>query len=514
MPNKLDRSLLFWLAALLFGLAAVIASIYLADKPYVVGGLFVTAGLAAVTAIALSSRGMNRRTASHGANAVIMTIVVLGILGVINFIGFRYPKKIDLTANQANTMSDQSEKLIRGLKEPLKFTFFGKAGSREKFKALLDNYRDYSAQVSIEYVDPDKEPARAKAAQISKYDVLQIETRGKISKVDDVTEEKVTNAVIKLLKDQVAAVCFITGHGEGSVSGGSSKDLDMVKKGLEDQSVTVQELNLTQTAKIGDDCGAVALMGPQSSLFPGEVKALESYLLAGGRALFALEASVKGSDLTPELTQMLQGFGAKVGKALIIDPFSKMLGVEAVVPAVQASKDSPISKEFPGGQAIFFPFSKPIEPAAVLPEGLKVTWLAKTTPQAWGESDISALAKGQAKLDKGVDLEGPITVALTVEGIKKGSGSTKEMRLVLLGSSQVASNQFARFGLGLDMVLNSLSWVLEDESMISIRKKEDEATKLELSEQQAQLMKWASIVFLPLFVAIGGIVMWLRRRRM
>ncbi|MGK5087998.1 ABC transporter, partial [Bdellovibrionota bacterium FG-2] len=80
--------------------------------------------------------------------------------------------------------------------------------------------------------------------------------------------------------------------------------------------------------------------------------------------------------------------------------------------------------------------------------------------------------------------------------------------------SQFATNNYSRFGGNLDLLLNSVSWVMEDESLISIRAKEDEAGKVELSQKQGTVIFLLTVIIIPLLVAAGGIAIWAWRRRM
>ena len=84
----------------------------------------------------------------------------------------------------------------------------------------------------------------------------------------------------------------------------------------------------------------------------------------------------------------------------------------------------------------------------------------------------------------------------------------------MFGSSQFANNQYSRFGGNLDFFLNSVSWAIEDESLISIRSKEDESGRVELSQNEGIIIFWVSVVIIPLLIAALGIVIWIRRKKL
>jgi ABC-type uncharacterized transport system involved in gliding motility auxiliary subunit len=119
-----------------------------------------------------------------------------------------------------------------------------------------------------------------------------------------------------------------------------------------------------------------------------------------------------------------------------------------------------------------------------------------------------------AKFDQGVDLQGPLTTVIAVSGKKKDSKAAHETRIVVLSSSQFTNNQFSRYGANVDLFLNSVSWAVEDESMISIRTKEEDSGKIELTQNQGVAIFLSCVILIPLAIAVFGIVIWVRRKKL
>jgi ABC-type uncharacterized transport system involved in gliding motility auxiliary subunit len=459
------------------------------------------------------NKELHKRSLSFGINSAFITLVVLALIGVINFLSARYPQKLDLTKNKIHTFSDQTSKVMAGLKDDLTATLYGDLAAKEKYRPIFDNYKKLSPKFKFELVDPNKEPTRAKQAGIKKMETLVLSYQGRNTKVEDITEEKITNEIIKMTKGTRSVVCTIVGHGEQSFSAVVSEGLSAAKKGLEDQSYEVKELNLPQEQKIPADCTAVIMMGATKGLFPAEVKTLSDYLDNGGRVVMGVEAVVTGPDETKELKELLKNWGVEVKGGLVIDPVSRMLGVDASVPIIaQFNNELAITKDFK--QQCYFPFTRPLDVISPTPEGLKAKWMAKTTPKAWGEMDMKSIAKGEVQYNPGIDIAGPITTAVAVSGKKKDSKATRETRLVVFGSAQFANNNYARFGGNQDLFLNSVSWAVEDESLISIRAKEEDVGKIELSQNQGLSIFWVTVIIVPLIIAIMGIVIWVRRKKL
>jgi ABC-type uncharacterized transport system involved in gliding motility auxiliary subunit len=461
-----------------------------------------------------NSNALRGRTAAYGLNSAITVLLVLGIVGVLNFLGSRYPQKLDLTKNKVHTLSDQTIKVVKGLQKPVKAVFFSNLQQREQFRPLLEDYKGLNPKFELEYVNPDREPTRAKQASIKKYGTLQLLSGTRDNKIEEPTEEKLTNALIKLLKDKTPTLCAVTGHGEKNFSGQDAEGFDTAKKGLTAQSYEVKDLNLIQEAKIPDTCDAIAILGPTKAYFAPELKLIGDYLDNGGRAIVALDVNVKGgAEFAPELTALLKDWNVKVNEAMIVDPLSKMLGVDASVPILASfSKESPITRDFTTN--CYFPFARPLDVIPGAPSGLKVEWIAQTTPKSWAVTDMTALATGQVKFTEGKDRTGPLSAAIAVDGKRAPSKSPRNTRLVVFGTSHFATNNYSRFGGNIDFFLNSVSWVMEDESLISIRSKEEGPGKVELSNKQGTVIFLLTVFVIPLLTAIAGVVIWVMRRRL
>ncbi|MEO5970582.1 MAG: hypothetical protein ABIQ95_11695, partial [Bdellovibrionia bacterium] len=176
------------------------------------------------------------------------------------------------------------------------------------------------------------------------------------------------------------------------------------------------------------------------------------------------------------------------------------------------SKDNPIAKD--SVRSCAFPLSRPFEIIPGAPAGMNVQWLAQTTPNSWGVTNLKELQSGQVKFEPGQDLKGPLNAAIVVEGKQKDSKATKSTRLVAFGTSNFATNSYTRYMDNLDFFLNSVSWVVEDESLISIRTKEDTSGKIELSDKAGSFIKLLTVFIIPFLIAAAGVSIWLKRRKL
>ena len=76
-----------------------------------------------------------QRNARYGALAGVSVLVVLGILVAVNYLSTQQNKRWDLTANRQYSLSEQTVKLLQGLKAPVKFIVFDQEANVDRVPA-------------------------------------------------------------------------------------------------------------------------------------------------------------------------------------------------------------------------------------------------------------------------------------------------------------------------------------------------------------------------------------------
>ena len=80
------------------------------------------------------------RQARFGTLAAASIVVVLAILGAINYLANRHNKRWDLTAAKQFSLSDQSRKVLGDLKEPVKIKVFALGNETDRYRDRIDEY--------------------------------------------------------------------------------------------------------------------------------------------------------------------------------------------------------------------------------------------------------------------------------------------------------------------------------------------------------------------------------------
>src|SRR5581483_5568652 len=105
---------------------------------------------------------VSARQARYGATAALYTIVVIAALVLVNWLGNRYNKSFDTTSNKRFTLSQETQKIVKGLKQDATITYIDKASNFDQAKGILDRYKNLSPKIHIQYIDYLKNPTVAR----------------------------------------------------------------------------------------------------------------------------------------------------------------------------------------------------------------------------------------------------------------------------------------------------------------------------------------------------------------
>src|SRR5579863_1319342 len=114
----------------------------------------------------MKSDWIKTRQTQYVAYAATYIIIIVAVVAVANFLANRYNKSYDATANKRFSLSDQTQKIVKELKQDVKITYYDETSRLPQGKDLLDRYANLSTKVHVEYVDPFKKPQLARAAGI------------------------------------------------------------------------------------------------------------------------------------------------------------------------------------------------------------------------------------------------------------------------------------------------------------------------------------------------------------
>lgn len=511
------------------------------------------------------------KSAEVGTNALISTVAVILILGMINFLAFRYQTRIDFTETKLFTLSSQTQQVISNLPQELKIYVFD---SQPNYldENLLKNYRRNSSNFNFEFIDPQVNLSLTQEFQVQRVGEVHLQYGDKKKLVQilnpnsRLSESQLTNAIVQIQRDKQPIVYILQGHGEPSLQQAEGSFSQGVNA-LTDKGYLVKPLTLASTPIIPRDANAIIISTPQRELLQGEVETIKQYLNKGGNLLIMLNANV-----TSGLEPVLKEWGITLDNRLLVDASGtgQILGLGPATTIIIRYGAHPITKDFGEGISLY-PLARRIEKEEK--DNIEAIALLTTNEQTWAESNLEAES---VEFDINNDIPGPIDLGFALtrknsptqtnqpedttteessslqdnslspeeeltptqeENIENNSTlptppevkkpeekpsnnqnnsaiNPEESKIVIIGNSTFATDGWFQQQLNGDIFLNSLGWLADDENQtLSIRPKEAQNRRLNLTPLDAGIIGWLALLIVPGLGFMAAVATWWQRSR-
>jgi hypothetical protein len=484
------------------------------------------------------------RGARHGSGALLVS--ALGaMVGVLAYaVAVDHDHTWDLTQDGRHTLADQSVAIAEGLDRDVKvYAFFREESAEEKaFVGLVERLREHTGHLTIERVDPLRNPLMAEQYAITTDNgtVVLVSGDDRQRLEADFSEEALVAALVRLSSGASHRVCWATGHGEA----GADDDYEPTGYGaavikLEHHNYEVVPQAIL-TAGVDRGCEALIVAGPTSDWLPREREALAAYVAEGGRALVLLEAGV-ASELAVDLGRY--GVDARDDLVLESDPSRLIAQGDPSFLAFYGDAYAlhPIVRDLQG--LVGMRSVRSVGAAEGERPGLVVQEILSTSASSWGEAGwrdptVELIADGAERV-------GPVPVMVVVEvtdpaaievarsaaapevamgeGVLGAAGDEGALvpadfapeaggRLVVVGDADFASNQLISVGNNQDVFLNAVAWLVDEADQLGERPEADDAQALSLTVAQEVLLWLVSVFLVPLGAVVAAIIVMVRRR--
>ena len=470
------------------------------------------------------------RQARYGANVAISLIAVFGIAVILNVVvAQRFDKATDWTADKIHTLSDQTKNILHGINREVKvITFFSNSPdnpqSQRQFilaKDLLEAYKRETDKLTVRFVDPYADPQRAEVYDIKFDGTTVFESDDKRERVTSVDEQKFTSAIMKVVRDEIKKIYFLTGHEERSFDDFEQGGYSQAKEELEAQNYLVEALVLTTQPQIPADCILLVIPGPKALIARHEIDAISRYLDNNGKLLIMFEPSIaQAEDPNRNLVRLMDRWGISVRNDLVIDRFQYDFTGGITAPAVIGFEFHQLVRHM--RRHVTFLGARSVSPKEDKGSELNIKSLAKTTDGigvSWGETGRKEDGTfADPEYTPNEDTPPPVSLAVAVELMNDEEMSVNEpkttkTRVVAAGDADFASNYFFEATGGGDLFLNAVNWLTLEEDLIAIRPRDpNERTLRFLTRGEFAFVQIASIFLIPLIIFLVGLVVWWRRR--
>lgn len=436
-----------------------------------------------------------------------VSFVLLFLLAVflLQWLSRDYHLEFDWTQSGRHSLSEASIKALETLDKPVKITAFAskRQGQRKAISALVARYQKHKDNITLEFVDPDENPERVREANIQFDGELLLEYNNSRETLTKLSEETLSNGLTRLGHSGDRWLVFLSGHGDRSPDKQRNFDVSLWADQLKKRGFKARSLSLAETPAIPENTTALVIAGPQTALLKGEVEAIRKYVEKGGNLLWLADPQ---SDSNKSLRPVAEMLGIEFVSGMVLDVEGQLIAGSATAVVMSSYNSHAIVKNF--STLTVFPTVGAIQHQQQ--EDWKAEIVLDTRANSWVET--GPLKSGAVKFDKGEDIKGPVTVALSlVRDIKNDTDG--EQRVLVIADGDFVSNSYLGNAGNLDLSLSMVNWLSRDDAYVSIPVRAGSDQGLNLSRTAQTTIAVTFMLIIPLSLVIAGVAVWWRRRK-
>lgn len=448
------------------------------------------------------------------------TLFALLLLCIVLLAGWligRHDHYFDWSSSGRNSLSAESTAVLDGLEAPLHIVVYAAPEHRvaRAVEQLLSRYRKPGIDLSVDYVDPQRFPERARDANVDLIGQLVLEYQGRRETLYSLSESALTNAIARLTTPSSPWLAVLEGHGERAIRGAAGADIGRFAQLLHQRGFRLQPLDLARVPAVPDNTDLLLLSMPSIDLFPGEAQALVRYVEAGGNLLWLMDPAGSGDNL------------------LGLKPLADLLSVSTLpgqlvdAAAAEQGLDTPtfaIVDDWPK-----HPLGQGLERPAIFPGSLAFEvrpppgWLLETTlttgKLSWNETGP---VRDEVSRDEGAgELSGPLPVALVLTRPRPGidaavqttTDPSEQQRVIIVGDGDFLSNAHLADGVNQALALRLARWLSGQQALVAVPQPVSDSDALVLAPVRGWAIVGGGLIGLPALLAAFGIaIRWQRGR--
>ena len=471
-----------------------------------------------------------------GTTTILLIAILIAIFVLVN-IGMKKwdPTPIDCTKSQDYSLTEESKNRVKNIDKDVNIYFVGFEENNKQYE-LAKQYNKANSKIKVKTLDASKDIQLAKQYNLTTESQCVVIECGKTSRTIeaydlqtydsnyvavDITEQKLTSAILNVVAEKIPKVYFLEGYTEFSLD----TSLASLAKYMQDEVLTYEKLNILNKKEVPSDCDTLIITTPNKDFDDLTTDAIIKYINKGGNILwfngiYDKEVSYKN------VNKVLSQYGVKgFEKGIVYETDTdKIFGqVTCFAPEIE---ETDVLKGIKNGAAVLL-FATKINVDEEKLEGLKVVKNDLMTSSEKSYFTKNLTLEFNSKNDEkgsfivGAELEKTIKEA--PEGSEVQEAVTSE--LIIYGNDyfisdypiEIASGyQQSVFSLlnNADVALNSIAHLTNNDQDITIRKSHTDSQTSFTPSERAKTIIIAIIFAVPVIIIILGIVVWnIRRRR-
>ncbi len=470
---------------------------------------------------------IKKRWLISGTNTLLLIAILVAIVILINSaVQSLELTPIDCTSNKEYTLTKESKERVSKIQNDVNIYFVGYEDSATQV-SLAKQYNKANNKLNIEVIDTNQRTDIASKYNVTNDSKAIIVENGEKSKTlysddlytydssyqtIDLTEEKITSAILNVTSEKIANVYFLSGYSDYSLeySGG----MYYLSSYLKDEVLNYQTLDMLVKGSIPDDCDTLVITTPNKDFDELTTNEITKYINNGGKILWLNSSYAESKDL-PNVNKILALYGIEpfeVGYIYETDSSRKALGYESCIVEDLGSTD--IAKKLT--DVVLLNATKiNVNTDELSNLNVEQQVIISTPSTSYFRKNISNTSSSSDMDEQG---------GFTVGGIytKKISSETeeKESKLVIFGDNNFISdiqltsqtNPMVFLANNKDLMLNSIAYLTNNDQDITIRK--DYTKSSDFTPTDSQKLTIVRIIFMvPIAIILLGFIVWQARRR-
>ncbi|GMQ96813.1 MAG: Gldg family protein [Gammaproteobacteria bacterium] len=442
---------------------------------------------------------------------IVFYVLVAAVVGLLGWLSMKHTFEWDFSVGKRNTLSMPSQTLLARMQGPLEIIAYARPSNtitRDIIRELVEKYQRYKPDITLQFKNPDSAPQEVRDLGITMDGELLVRYENRSERVRQQNEQRLSNALFRLMRQQQRWIVFLKGHGERRFDTEANHDMGDFGRELKRKGLILQDTNLAKTQSVPGNTSVLVIASPQVDLLPGEIDLIQQYIEAGGNLLWLTEPGPQHG-----LEAVAEQLALSILPGVVVDASTQLFGITNPTFALVADYEPhPVTRAL--SSFTIFPESAAIEHAQ------ESDWqsqrLLATLSRSWTET--GALS-GEIRFDEANnERAGPLSIGLALTRTldapsDDNNAKTREQRIVVIGDGDFLTNRYVGNGANLDLGLSVIQWLAHDDQLLDIPARTSPDLTLDLSRNAAIIISIGFIVILPLGLLVAGITIWLRRRK-
>lgn len=437
---------------------------------------------------------------------LIFYVLLIAVVVIAARLSLATNTAFDWTANQRHSLSEQTISLLESIDKPIQIKAFVSPNNdfASAVSQLLDRYQRYSDQLQLEIIDPARAPQLVKQFNIQQQGEILVQRGLQTERVQDLSEQSLSNALLRVSRNVTPKVVFLTGHGERGADSEANFGIRLWAQALTEQGFAIDTINLASSGQIPDKTDLLVIASPEHGWLPGEIRQLQNYIEAGGNLLWLSEP-----DSHEHLAVLSASLDLQWLPGTVIDPNASLLGIEdPTFSLISDFANHVLTRELPS--IVLMPAAAALQTTDSESANWQTTELLRTQTETWAE--LSELSGNEITFDDTLDIPGPLTVAMALE--RERAEAETSQRVVVIGDGDFLSNQYLGNGANQAFATGMVNWLTAQDDRLNIAIKPTPDNQLALSFSQTLSIAIGFLFVLPAMLLGSGLTLWwLRRRR-